>query len=112
MFYTDSMFGTTSSRLDYTLKAGLRDLGKPGTPHIASCYVKREGLEMYNSSVGTKVMISLCAVACFSMTIAGTKSILVLSTNTTGSKGWPYLSDMLSMALSTPGSKATINGTM
>lgn len=44
--------------------------------------------------------------------IAGTPSVLVLSTNTTGPKGWPYLSDMLSMALSTPGGKATINGTM
>jgi hypothetical protein len=68
MFYTDSMSGTTPSRSDYTSRAGLRDLGKPGTPHIASCYVKREDLEMYNSSDGTKVIISLCAVACFSMT--------------------------------------------
>src|SRR5271154_7042848 len=94
MFYTDLTSRTTLSRLDCTSGARLGDLGKPRALHIVYCCFKREDLDLYNSSDGTTVTVSLCSVTCFSMTIAATKPVLISSNNLEGSKGWPSLSDL------------------
>jgi hypothetical protein len=80
-----------------------------GTLHIV---FKREDLELHNPPDGTTVTVSLCTVTRFPMTIAATKSVLISSNNLEGSKGWPSLSNLLSMILLTSDSKADISGIM
>jgi hypothetical protein len=58
--YANLTSRTTSSRSDYTSGAGLRDLGNPGTLHIVYHCFKKD-LDLYNSSDGTTVTVSLCS---------------------------------------------------